>query len=275
MAHQLEQIQQAVAAIQARTSLTPRVGVILGSGLGALADELVDATVIRYADIPGFPQSTVHGHRGELAIGLMGGTPVVVMRGRFHFYEGYDMHQVTLPVRVMQALGCATLIATNAAGGLRPDWPVGDLVCVTDHIFMPGMAGHHPLRGPNDERLGVRFPAMLDVYNPALRVLAHDVAATQGTTLRDGVYIMLAGPSFETGAELRMCQRLGADVVGMSTAPEAIVARHGGMNVLAISLVTNQALPDGSPANHEEVMAAGDAARPRFGALLTGIVSRL
>jgi purine-nucleoside phosphorylase len=275
MAHQLEQIQQAVAAIHARTSLTPRVGVILGSGLGALADELVDATVIRYADIPGFPQSTVHGHRGELAIGLMGGTPVVVMRGRFHFYEGYDMHQVTLPVRVMQALGCATLIATNAAGGLRPDWPVGDLVCVTDHIFMPGMAGHHPLRGPNDERLGVRFPAMLDVYNPALRVLAHDVAATQGTTLRDGVYIMLAGPSFETGAELRMCQRLGADVVGMSTAPEAIVARHGGMNVLAISLVTNQALPDGSPANHEEVMAAGDAARPRFGALLTGIVSRL
>jgi purine-nucleoside phosphorylase len=275
MAHQLEQIQQAVAAIQVRTSLTPRVGVILGSGLGALADELVDATVIRYADIPGFPQSTVHGHRGELAIGLMGGTPVVVMRGRFHFYEGYDMHQVTLPVRVMQALGCATLIATNAAGGLRSDWPVGDLVCVTDHIFMPGMAGHHPLRGPNDERLGVRFPAMLDVYNPALRVLAHDVAATQGTTLRDGVYIMLAGPSFETGAELRMCQRLGADVVGMSTAPEAIVARHGGMNVLAISLVTNQALPDGSPANHEEVMAAGDAARPRFGALLTGIVSRL
>jgi len=275
MAHQLEQIQQAVAAIQARTSLTPRVGVILGSGLGALADELVDATVIRYADIPGFPQSTVHGHRGELAIGLMGGTPVVVMRGRFHFYEGYDMHQVTLPVRVMQALGCAILIATNAAGGLRPEWPVGDLVCVTDHIFMPGMAGHHPLRGPNDERLGVRFPAMLDVYNPALRVLAHDVAATQGTTLRDGVYIMLAGPSFETGAELRMCQRLGADVVGMSTAPEAIVARHGGMNVLAISLVTNQALPDGNPANHEEVIAAGDAARPRFGALLTGIVSRL
>jgi purine-nucleoside phosphorylase len=205
----------------------------------------------------------------------MGGTPVVVMRGRFHFYEGYDMQQVTQPVRVMQALGCATLIATNAAGGLRPDWPVGDLVCVTDHIFMPGMAGHHPLRGPNDERLGVRFPAMLDVYNPALRVLAHDVAATQGTTLRDGVYIMLAGPSFETGAELRMCQRLGADVVGMSTAPEAIVARHGGMNVLAISLVTNQALPDGSPANHEEVMAAGDAARPRFGALLTGIVARL
>lgn len=275
MAHQLEQIQQAVAAIQARTSLTPRVGVILGSGLGALADELVDATVIRYADIPGFPQSTVHGHRGELAIGLMGGTPVVVMRGRFHFYEGYDMHQVTLPVRVMQALGCATLIATNAAGGLRPDWPVGDLVCVTDHIFMPGMAGHHPLRGPNDERLGVRFPAMLDAYDPALRVLAHDVAAIQGTTLRDGVYIMLAGPSFETGAELRMCQRLGADVVGMSTAPEAIVARHGGMNVLAISLVTNQALPDGNPANHEEVIAAGDAARPRFGALLTGIVSRL
>lgn len=275
MAHQVSDIQTAVAAIRMRTTMTPRVGIILGSGLGALADELAQSTVIRYADIPGFPQSTVHGHRGELAIGLMSGTPVVVMRGRFHFYEGYDMHQVTFPVRVMQALGCEVLIATNAAGGLRKEWPVGQLVCLTDHIFLPGMAGHHPLRGPNDERLGVRFPAMLDAYDRELRTLAHAVAQTQGTSLQDGVYIMLAGPTFETGAELRMCQIVGADLVGMSTAPEVVVARHGGMRVLAISLVTNQALPDGSPANHEEVIEAGNAARPRFGALLHGIVAQL
>lgn len=275
MAHQLAEIQLAVAAIQARTSLIPRVALILGSGLGALADELVDATVIPYHEIPGFPRSTVFGHRGELALGRMSGTPVVVMRGRFHFYEGYDMHQVTFPVRVMQALGCEVLIATNAAGGLRPEWPVGQLVCLKDHIFMPGMAGHHPLRGPNDERLGVRFPAMLDAYDVQLRTLAHTVAQQQGTSLHDGVYIMLAGPTFETGAELRMCQIVGADLVGMSTAPEVIVARHGGMRALAISLVTNQALPDGSPANHEEVIEAGNAARPRFGALLHGIVTQL
>jgi purine-nucleoside phosphorylase len=240
-----------------------------------LADELTDATVIPYETIPGFPRSTVYGHRGELALGVMDGTPVVVMRGRFHFYEGYDMHQVTLPVRVMRALGCTTLIATNAAGGLRADWPVGELMSISDHIFMPGLAGNNPLRGPNDDRLGVRFPPMLHAYTPALRALAQEVAAAQGVTLREGVYIMVAGPSFETGAELRMCQRLGADVVGMSTAPEVIVAAHAGMDVLAISLVTNQALPDGSPANHEEVMEAGDAARPRFGALLKGVVARL
>ncbi len=275
MAHQLDAITAAAAVIRARTALVPRVGIILGSGLGALADELTQATVIPYHDIPGFPQSTVVGHRGELAIGLMSGTPVVVMRGRFHFYEGYDMHQVTFPVRVMQALGCAILIATNAAGGLRREWPVGQLVCLKDHIFLPGMAGHHPLRGPNDDRLGVRFPAMLDAYDPQLRALAHTIAQQHGTALHDGVYIMLAGPTFETGAELRMCQIVGADVVGMSTAPEVIVARHGGMRVLAISLVTNQALPDGSPANHEEVIEAGNAARPRFGALLHGIVAQL
>jgi purine-nucleoside phosphorylase len=275
MAHTYEEVQQAVATIRGKTPLVPRVGIILGSGLGSLADELQDATVISYEAIPGFPRSTVYGHRGELAIGTLAGTPVVVMRGRFHFYEGYDMHQVTLPVRVMQALGCTTLIATNAAGGLRADWPVGELMCITDHIFMPGLAGHNPLRGANDDRLGVRFPPMLNAYTPALRTLAQHIAQQQGVRLQEGVYIMVAGPSFETGAELRMCQRLGADVVGMSTAPEVIVAAHAGMDVLAISLVTNQALPDGSPANHEEVMEAGEAARPRFGGLLKGIVAAL
>ncbi len=275
MAHEYSAIADAVAVIRTRTALQPRVGVILGSGLGSLADELADAVVIAYTDIPGFPRSTVHGHRGELAFGYLAGTPVVVMRGRFHFYEGYDMHQITFPVRVMHALGCEVLIATNAAGGLRADWPVGELVCLRDHIFMPGLAGHNPLRGPNDERLGVRFVPMLHAYDAELRTLAHAVAAEQQTPLQEGVYIMVAGPSFETGAELRMCQIMGADVVGMSTAPEVIVATHAGMRVLAISLVTNQALPEGSPANHEEVIEAGEAARPRFGALLKGILAQL
>jgi purine-nucleoside phosphorylase len=275
MAHEYSAIADAVAVIRTRTALQPRVGVILGSGLGSLADELADAVVIAYTDIPGFPRSTVHGHRGELAFGYLAGTPVVVMRGRFHFYEGYDMHQITFPVRVMHALGCEVLIATNAAGGLRADWPVGELVCLRDHIFMPGLAGHNPLRGPNDERLGVRFVPMLHAYDAELRALAHAVAAEQQTPLQEGVYIMVAGPSFETGAELRMCQIMGADVVGMSTAPEVIVATHAGMRVLAISLVTNQALPEGSPANHEEVIEAGEAARPRFGALLKGILAQL
>lgn len=269
------QIEQTSAAIRAFGGIRPRIGMILGSGLGSLADELADAVVVRYEDIPGFPASTVHGHRGELGIGMLGGQPVVVMRGRFHYYEGYSMQQVTFPVRVMQALGCEMLIVTNAAGGLRPDWSVGDLMLINDHIFLPGMAGNHPLRGPNDERLGVRFPAMVGAYDPELQRLAHTVAKQQGTTLRDGVYLMLAGPNFESSAEIRMCRILGADAVGMSTAPEVIVARHAGMRVLGISLVTNLALPDGPPANHEEVLEAGEAARPRFAALLKGVLMQL
>jgi purine-nucleoside phosphorylase len=269
------QIQQTRAAIADRVRVTPRVGMILGSGLGSVADELDDAAVVPYADIPGFPHSTVHGHRGELALGNLSGQPVMVMRGRFHFYEGYSMQQVTFPVRIMQALGCDTLIVTNAAGGLRPDWAVGDLMRIADQIFLPGMAGHHPLRGENDDRLGLRFPAMVGAFDPELGQIARDVAAEQGTTLREGVYLMLAGPSFESGAELRACRILGADVVGMSTAPEVIVARHGGMRVLGISLVTNLALPDGPPANHAEVLEAGEAAKPKFAALLKGILARL
>ena len=270
-----EQIERARAAIAGRTALAPRVGLILGSGLSSLADELEDATVVPYAEVPGFPHSTVPGHRGELALGRLGGQPAIVMRGRFHFYEGYSMQQVTFPVRVMRALGCDTLIATNAAGGLRPEWAVGDLMRIVDHIFLPGMAGHHPLRGPNDDRLGPRFPAMVGAYDVELGALAHEVAREQGTTLRDGVYLMIAGPSFESAAELRMARALGADAVGMSTAPEVVVARHMGMRALGISLVTNLALPDGAPANHAEVLEAGDAARPRFGALLKEVLARM
>jgi purine-nucleoside phosphorylase len=268
------QIEQARAVIAARAHVTPRVGLILGSGLGGLADELDEADVMPYAQVPGFPRSTVHGHRGELATGRLAGQPVIVLRGRFHFYEGYTMQQVTFPVRVMRALGCDTLIVTNACGGLRPDWTIGDLMQIADQIFMPGMAGHHPLIGPNDDRLGTRFPAMVDAFDKELAAIAHAVADEQGTTLRSGTYFMLTGPAFESGAELRLC-RAFADVVGMSTAPEVVVARHAGMRVLGISLVTNQALPDGPPANHAEVLAAGDAAKPKFAALLKGILARM
>lgn len=269
------QIAHAQSVIAARSSITPRVALILGSGLSSLADVLDNAVVVPYAEVPGFPPSTVVGHRGELALGVLQGQPVVVMRGRFHFYEGYSMQQVTFPVRLMHALGCTTLLVTNAAGALHPDWRVGDLMLVADHIFLPGMAGHHPLRGPNDERLGPRFPAMVGAYDAKLMALARTTAAALDVTLREGVYLMLSGPAFETGAELHMCRVLGADAVGMSTAPEVVVARHMGMRCLGISLITNLALPDGPPANHEEVLEAGEAAKPMFAALIQGILARM
>lgn len=275
MTELVEAIERARAAVAARVALVPKVALILGSGLGSLADELDDAVVTPYVAIPGFPRSTVEGHRNELAIGRLAGVPVAVMRGRFHFYEGYSMQEVTFPVRVLRALGCDTLFVTNAAGGLRADWQVGDLMQITDHIFLPGMAGQHPLRGPNDERLGVRFPAMLHAYDPELARIAHTVAAAQETVLRAGVYMMLSGPTFETAAEMCACRALGADAVGMSTAPEVVVARHGGMRVLGVSLITNLALPEGTPANHEEVLEAGVAARARFGALIRGVLGQV
>ncbi|HEU5089598.1 MAG TPA: purine-nucleoside phosphorylase [Roseiflexaceae bacterium] len=268
-------IERAASAVAAFGGVRPRIGLILGSGLGALADELADAVTIPYSDIPGFPTSTVHGHRGELALGRLSGQPVAVMRGRFHFYEGYSMQQVTFPVRVMRALGCEMLLVTNAAGGLHADWKAGDLMLIADQIFLPGLAGHHPLRGPNDDRLGPRFPPMVDAYDPALRAIARAVAERQNTLLREGVYLMLSGPTFETGAEMRLARAVGADAVGMSTAPEVVVARHGGMRVLGISLITNLALPDGPAANHEEVLTAGEEAKPRFSALLKGVLAQL
>lgn len=270
-----DRIEAAREKIAAAGGVQPRIALILGSGLGAMADELEQAVVVRYEDIPDFPVSTVQSHRGELAIGVLEQQPVAVMRGRFHFYEGYSMQQVTFPVRVLHALGCELLIVTNAAGGLHTDWQVGDIMCLRDHIFLPGMAGHHPLRGPNDDRLGLRFPPMLNAYDPGLRKLAQEVARSQGITLHEGVYAMVSGPAFESGAELRMLQLLGADAVGMSTAPEVVVAQHSGMRVLGFSLVTNLALPDGSPANHLEVMEAGEAAKPRFSKLLRGVLAGL
>ncbi|MCS6842376.1 MAG: purine-nucleoside phosphorylase [Roseiflexus sp.] len=269
------QIERARSIIAARITIEPRIALILGSGLSELADDVDDPVVVPYADIPGFLPTTVAGHRGELVIGVLAGQPVAVMRGRFHFYEGYSMQQVTFPVRVLHALGCAVLLATNAAGGLHADWRVGDLMLITDHIFLPGLAGHHPLRGPNDERLGPRFPAMVDAYDRELRALVRAVADDLGILLREGVYLMLSGPAFESGAELRMCRLLGADAVGMSTVPEVIVARHMGMRCLGLSLITNLALPDGPPANHQEVLDAGEAARPKMAALIRGLLSHI
>jgi purine-nucleoside phosphorylase len=275
MSELFAQIERARDVVRAHATLEPRVGMILGSGLGGMADELADATVIPYKDIPGFAPSSVPGHRSELALGRLSGVPVAVMRGRFHFYEGFSMQDVTFPVRVMRALGCDTLLVTNAAGGLRADWAVGDLMRITDQIFLPGMAGHHPLRGENDDQLGPRFPPMVGAFDAELAEIAHSVADEVGATLRDGVYAMVSGPAFESAAELRMLRLWGADAVGMSTAPEVIVARHSGMRVSGISLITNLALPDGPPANHEEVLEAGEAAKPKFSALLKGILKRM
>jgi purine-nucleoside phosphorylase len=271
----MTRIELARSIITARTSLIPRIALILGSGLSELADDLDSPTVVPYAEIPDFPPTTVVGHRGELVIGMLAGQPVAVLRGRFHFYEGYSMQQVTFPVRVLRALGCTTLLATNAAGGLHADWRVGDLMLITDHIFLPGLAGHHPLRGPNDERLGPRFPAMVGAYDHELMALARATAVSLGVLLREGVYLMLSGPAFESSAELRMCRLLGADAVGMSTVPEVIVARHMGMRCMGLSLITNLALPDGPPANHQEVLDAGESARPKVAALIHSILSRI
>ncbi len=264
-----------VDVIRTHTDRVPKVGIILGSGLSQLVDHVDAATVIPYDKIPSFPVSSVPGHKGELVLGTLAGVSVLAMRGRFHFYEGYSMQQVTLPVRVMRALGADTLIVTNAAGGLNTAWNVGDLMLIRDHVFLPGMAGFHPLRGHNDDRFGPRFPAMLNAYDTQLQAFARHAAQQSGATLREGIYAMLAGPAFETGAEMRLLRAAGIDVVGMSTAPEVVVARHGGMRVLGISLVTNIADPAGAPANHEEVLEAGEAAKPVLSALITSVLQQI
>lgn len=268
-------IQEAAGAIGERTTQRPAVAIILGSGLGTLADGAAGATTIPYAEIPHFPQSTVEGHRGELVLGTLGGCEVAIMRGRFHYYEGYSLEQTTFPVRVLRALGAGILLVTNAAGGLRGEWQVGDLMRIADHVNFPGMAGNTPLRGPNDARLGPRFPALTDAYDRELGAIALEAAGELGVPMREGVYGMLAGPSFETPAELRMLRQLGIDAVGMSTVPEVIVARHGGMRVLGISMISNIATPDAPPANHEEVLAAGEAVKPQFTALLLRILQAI
>lgn len=253
----------------------PTVGMILGSGLNPLADEIAQADVIAYRDIPNFPVSTVEGHAGELVIGTLSGQVVMVMRGRSHYYEGYSMQQVTLPIRVMHTLGVETLIVTNAAGGVNVNYRAGDLMLISDHINLVGVAGLNPLRGPNDEALGPRFPDMTNAYDPALRDLARAVAREMQIELREGVYIMLAGPSFESPADVKFVRMIGADAVGMSTVPEVIVARHGGMRVLGVSLISNSLAMGHDKVSHEEVLAAGKSAVPKLAALVKGVLARM
>lgn len=268
----------AAAYIQQRTAHRPTVGLILGSGLNPLADEVDPADRIPFGDIPYFAPATVVGHVGQLVIGRLNGQEVLILQGRVHAYEGVPMQQVGLPVRVMRELGIHTLIVTNAAGGINPAYRPGDIMLITDHIGLMAMTGGNPLWGPNDEALGPRFLAMNNAYDRNLRRLALKVAADLGLELRQGVYAGLSGPAFETPAEVRFLRLIGADAVGMSTVPEVMVARHAGMRVLGLSLISNTAIDDPDAeggADHEEVLAAGRAAVPRLMALLRGILVAL
>ena len=274
----MEDYREAAAAVQAHTGLRPRVGLILGSGLGRLADQIQDATAIPYDQIPHFPRSTVPGHAGRLVLGTLSGQPVCAMQGRFHFYEGYTPQQVTFPVRVMALLGVDILILTNAAGGINPGFRAGDLMLIVDHLNLVGMAGHNPLRGPNLDAFGPRFPSMTHVYSPVLRRLALRTARRMDLELRQGVYAWVAGPNFETPAEVRLLRQLGADAVGMSTVPEALVARHAGLHVLGISTITNLAVDEldtTAEPSHEEVLETGAQAIPRLSRLLLEILVHL
>ena len=259
----------AVGAIVAKTKRKPKIAVILGSGLGGLAKDVQEATRISYADIPGFRRSTAPGHAGELVVGTLSGKDVAVMNGRMHYYEGYDIAEIGFPVRVFRAWGVRTMIITNACGGLNPAYKAGDLMVISDHInFM----ATNPLRGANDDALGPRFPDMVGTYTEELRKIAHSVDGD----LREGIYVAVAGPNFETPAELRMLRGFGADAVGMSTVPEAIVARHMGIKVLGISCITNMAagLLD-QPISHTEVMETGERVHDTFKELLRRIIPKL
>lgn len=267
---------EAADYIRAHTRHTPRVGLILGSGLGALAEAVAEADSLPYTGIPHWPSSTVEGHSGRLVIGRLEGQSVLVMQGRAHHYEGLSMQRITLPVRVMQLLGLRTLIVTNAAGGLNPAFRAGDLMLITDHLNLIGMAGHSPLRGPNDDSLGPRFPDMSRAYDPELRALALEAAQAEGFTLHQGVYICLGGPSFETPADLRFLRLIGADAVGMSTVPEVTVARHADLRVMGVSGISNVASLDGSSeTTHAEVLEAGQQIVPKLTALVRGVLRRL
>lgn len=267
------QIERTVEVIRARTDAVPDVALILGTGLGGLAERIELEVEIPYADLPGFAVPTVESHRGRLLIGTLGGRRVVAMQGRFHLYEGYDAAQVAYPVRVMRGLGASTLVVSNVSGGMNPLWGPGDLVLITDHINLLGV---NPLTGPNWDELGPRFPDMSAVYDPELQELALRMAMRQGVRLNRGVYVAVPGPNLETRAEYRMLRAMGADVVGMSTVPEVIVAVHGGMRVLGISIITDQCLPDAlEPASLEKILAAAAEAEPKLTALVEGVLREM
>jgi purine-nucleoside phosphorylase len=271
--HTLERVEEAAAAVRERFDRVPEVAVILGTGLGRLGAEIETAVAIDYADIPHFPLSTVESHAGRLLCGRLAGKTVVAMQGRFHRYEGYSLQQVTFPVRVLRALGAGTLVVSNACGGMHPLWRAGDLMLIADHI---NLLGDNPLAGPNDDRLGPRFPDMSDAYDARLRTIARDVALARGIDLREGVYVAVSGPNLETRAEYRFLRAIGADVVGMSTVPEVIVAVHAGMRVLGLSIITDMCLTDAlEPATVEKIIAVANGAEPKLTRLVSGVLERL
>jgi len=268
-----KQIAEATAFIQSKSDVAPRVGIILGTGMGALANAVAKSVVLSYKDIPHFPLSTVESHAGNLHLGVLEGVPVMMMQGRFHFYEGYTMKQITFPVRVMKALGCTMMIVMNATGSMNPLIPRGSLVLVADHI---NLMGDNPLIGPNDEELGPRFPDMSEPYSRELIALAEEVALDLGIRVHKGVMIAVTGPCLETAAEYRFFRRIGADIVTMSTVPEVIVAVHAGLKTLGISVATDECLPDAlKPADIREIIATAAAAEPRLTALVSGVLARL
>ena len=268
-----DRVQGAADEVRRRTALVPQVGIILGTGLGGLAKEIAVEAEVAYGNIPGFPLSTVETHAGKLLLGRLRDRPVVAMQGRFHRYEGYDLQQVTFPVRVLHALGARTLVVSNACGGMNPLWGPGDLVLLSDHI---NLLGDNPLVGPNDERLGPRFPDMSAPYDPELRALARTIALELGIVLREGVYVAVPGPNLETRAEYRMLRSIGADVVGMSTVPEVIVAGHQGMRTIGLSIITDQCLPDAlEPADIGRIIATAGRAEPELTRLIATLVERL
>jgi purine-nucleoside phosphorylase len=273
-----EQVNEAAQAVSRQLTSQPKVGLILGSGLSGLADEVKNPVVISVDQIPHWPVSTVEGHTGRIVVGQLEDREVLVLQGRVHFYEGYTMQQITLPVRVMHALGIEVLIVTNAAGGINATFAPGDLMLINNHLNIPGMAGFNPLRGPNDVAIGPRFPDMTEPYDAGLRALAHRVAAALDFKLQEGVYAFVAGPSYETPAELHFLRNGGGDAVGMSTVPSVVVARHAGLRVLGISTITNMAVPDPEPGtvqSHEDVLETGKIAIPRLTALIHGVVANL
>ncbi|HVT41022.1 MAG TPA: purine-nucleoside phosphorylase [Gemmatimonadaceae bacterium] len=271
-------VQAAAHAIHARVGASgagsaPEVAIILGTGLGDLGASISVEHALDYADIPGFAASTVESHPGRLLLGKLGGRRVAALQGRLHPYEGYSLQQVTFPVRVLRALGAGTLVASNACGGMRAEWPAGDLMMITDHI---NLLGDNPLVGPNDESHGSRFPDMSQPYDLALRAIARTVANERGITLREGVYVAVMGPNQETRAEYRMLRAMGADAVGMSTVPEVIVARHAGMRVLGLSIITDMCLPDTlQPASLESILSVSRGAVPRMTTLVRGVLERM